>query len=178
MFKNKNANSELKKENVVVNMVLVITTKSQVFEVDALKEKETKQNKIIDSWLGEKLDHHRSNGVIWTILVTKHLDANTKWLEVLLFYDFANDIRYEEEEILHHVELKLFTIKMITLPKLSTLMFDVTPKTSLKELKFDFLHTLGEIPIDEIPTHLKMHDLKIGRWTLQEDLNVGIDIEP
>jgi hypothetical protein len=49
MFKNKNANSELKKENVVVNMVLVITTKSQVFEVDALKEKETKQNKIIDS---------------------------------------------------------------------------------------------------------------------------------
>jgi hypothetical protein len=67
---------------------------------------------------------------------------------------------------------------MITLPKLSTLMFDVTPKTSLKELKFDFLHTLGEIPIDEIPTHLKMHDLKIGRWTLQEDLNVGIDIEP
>jgi hypothetical protein len=42
MFKNKKANLEPKKENVVVNMVLAIMTKSQVFEVDTFKEKETK----------------------------------------------------------------------------------------------------------------------------------------
>jgi hypothetical protein len=42
MFKNKKINSKLKKENVAVNMMLVVTTRSQVFEVDAFKEKETK----------------------------------------------------------------------------------------------------------------------------------------
>jgi hypothetical protein len=42
----------------------------------------------------------------------------------------------------------------------------VSPETSLEELKFDFLHTLGEIPVDEVPTHLKVQDLKIVRWTL------------
>jgi hypothetical protein len=33
------------------------------------------------------------------ILVTKHLDVNTKQPKVLLYYDFANDITNEEEEI-------------------------------------------------------------------------------
>jgi len=47
----------------------------------------------------EKLDHYRSNGVIQMILVTKHLDVNTKQPKVLLYYDFANDITNEEEEI-------------------------------------------------------------------------------
>jgi hypothetical protein len=42
MFKNKKVKSKLKKENVAINTVLVITTRSQVFEVDAFKEKEMK----------------------------------------------------------------------------------------------------------------------------------------
>jgi hypothetical protein len=46
MLKNK-ANFKPKKENVTVNMVLAITTRSQVFEVDAFKETETKQDKIV-----------------------------------------------------------------------------------------------------------------------------------
>jgi hypothetical protein len=46
MFKNKKANFEPKKENVVVKMVLAITTQSQVFEANAFKEIEMKQNKI------------------------------------------------------------------------------------------------------------------------------------
>jgi hypothetical protein len=46
MFKNKKANFKLKKENVVVNMVLAIITKHQISKADAFKEKETKQNKI------------------------------------------------------------------------------------------------------------------------------------
>jgi len=40
MFKNKKANFELKKENVVVNMVFVVMTRTQVFEVDRFKEME------------------------------------------------------------------------------------------------------------------------------------------
>jgi hypothetical protein len=47
MLKNKKANFEPKKENVAVNMVLVVTIKNQVSKVDAFKEKETKQNKIV-----------------------------------------------------------------------------------------------------------------------------------
>jgi len=47
MFKNKKANFEPKKENVVMKMVLAIITQSQVFEANAFKEKEMKQNKIV-----------------------------------------------------------------------------------------------------------------------------------
>jgi hypothetical protein len=47
MFKNKKVNSKLEKENVAINMVLVVITKSQVFEANAFKEKETKWNKTI-----------------------------------------------------------------------------------------------------------------------------------
>jgi hypothetical protein len=50
MLKNKKANFEPKKENVVVNMVLAIITKSQVSKIDAFKEKETNQNKTIAKW--------------------------------------------------------------------------------------------------------------------------------
>jgi hypothetical protein len=42
MLKNKKVNSKLKKKNVPINMVLIMTTKSQVFESDTFKEKETK----------------------------------------------------------------------------------------------------------------------------------------
>jgi hypothetical protein len=44
MFKNKKTNFASKKENVVVNMVLVVTTRNQVPKANAFKEKETKQN--------------------------------------------------------------------------------------------------------------------------------------
>jgi hypothetical protein len=47
MLKNKKANFEPKKENVTINMVLAVTTKSQVLEVDTFKKKETKRNKIL-----------------------------------------------------------------------------------------------------------------------------------
>jgi hypothetical protein len=45
----------------------------------------------------------------------------------------------------------------------------VAPEISSEELKFEFLHTIGEIPIDEVPTS-KVQDLKITRWTLQKDV--------
>jgi hypothetical protein len=46
----------------------------------------------------------------------------------------------------------------------------VAPKTNLEELKSEFVHTTGEIPIDEVLTHSKVQDLKIIRWTLQKDV--------
>jgi len=59
MFKNKKANFELKKENVVVNMVFVVTTRTQVFEVDTFKEMEVKRNKIVANWQHEE-QHQKS----------------------------------------------------------------------------------------------------------------------
>jgi hypothetical protein len=54
MFKNKKANSEPKKENVVVNMVLVVTTRNQVSKANRFKEKEMKWNKIATNWQEEE----------------------------------------------------------------------------------------------------------------------------
>lgn len=47
MLKNKKVNYKFKKENVTINTFLVITTRSQVFEPNALKEKEMKRNNTI-----------------------------------------------------------------------------------------------------------------------------------
>jgi hypothetical protein len=46
------------------------------------------------------------NGNVRTIAVTKHLDNDTKCLEVLLFYNFVNGITNEEEDMLLVIELK------------------------------------------------------------------------
>jgi hypothetical protein len=39
MLKNKKTNSKPKKENLAINMVLAVTTKSQVLEVDTFKKR-------------------------------------------------------------------------------------------------------------------------------------------
>ncbi len=49
---------------------------------------------------GNNLITIESNGMMQTIVVTKHLDNNTKHLKVLLCYDLMEGITNEEEEIL------------------------------------------------------------------------------
>jgi hypothetical protein len=51
-----------------------------------------KNAKVIHNW-GNNLIIIEGNGVIRMILVTKHLDVNTKRPKVLLCYDFANGMR-------------------------------------------------------------------------------------
>jgi len=85
------------------------------------------------------------------------LDANTKQPKVLLYYDFANGITNEEEEIFLQGKLKLFTIRIITLLELGTPCVLHCSKIRFRG---------GEIPVDEVPTHLMVEDLKIARWTL------------
>jgi len=38
-------------------------------------------------------------GTMYIITITKHLDSNTKGLEVLLCYDFVNGITNKEEDV-------------------------------------------------------------------------------
>jgi hypothetical protein len=109
--------------------------------------------KVIHNW-GENMITIEGNG---TILVTKHLDANTKQPEVLFYYDFANGIT-NELEILLQLELELFTIGMITLSKRGTLMLNVILEISLEEFKFDFPRTLKDILVDEVLAHFKVQN--------------------
>jgi hypothetical protein len=55
-------------------------------------------------------------------VVTKHLDNNTKHPEVLIYYDFVNEIIDEEEDMLLAVESDLFAIDTIILPELEVLV--------------------------------------------------------
>ncbi len=59
-----------------------------------------------------------SNYSMLLIVVTKHLDNNTKCLEVLFCYDMMEGVIDEEAKIPLTVEFCLFTLKTITLPKL------------------------------------------------------------
>ncbi len=70
--------------------------------------------KVMHNW-GNNLINIEANGIVHTITLTKHLDNNTKRLELLLCYDFVNGITDEEEYMLLAVELDLFGIGTIIL---------------------------------------------------------------
>lgn len=75
--------------------------------------------------MGEEHD-----GMIRTIPITKHLDANIKQPKVFICCDFANGITSEEEEILLRAKLELFAIGRITLPELGTLVSYIALESS------------------------------------------------
>ncbi len=68
-------------------------------------------------------------------MVTNHLDSNTKYLKVLFYYNFINNIMDEEEDVMLVTELNLFTISTITLPKseiLAMMVVDAIISTNAK----------------------------------------------
>jgi len=86
---------------------------------------------VTHDW-GNNLISIEGNGIICTIVVIKHLDNNTKRLEILLYYDFVNGITDEEEDVLLVAKLDLFAIGTITLLEhevLATVSIDA--KTSI-----------------------------------------------
>jgi hypothetical protein len=58
----------------------------------------------------------QGNGIVRTIVVTKHLGTNLKRPEVLLCFVYQNGITNEEEDMMFVSELKLFSIDIISLP--------------------------------------------------------------
>jgi hypothetical protein len=56
----------------------------------------------------------QGNGIIRTIVVTKHVGTNLKRLEVLLCFDYQNGITNEEEDMMFVSELELFSIGTIS----------------------------------------------------------------
>jgi len=52
--------------------------------------------KVMHDW-GNNLISIKGNGIVHTIVITKHLDSNTKCLELLLCNNFINGVVNEEE---------------------------------------------------------------------------------
>ncbi len=91
---------------------------------------------VTHDW-GNNLITIESNGMVQTIVVTKHSDSNTKYLEVLLCYDMMEGVTNEEEEILFATKSNLFTLGTITLLELK--IFNATifgAKVNTKDLKY------------------------------------------
>ncbi len=56
----------------------------------------------------------QGNGIVRTIIVTKHLGGEVKRPEVLLCYNYQNGITNEEEDLIFATEPKLISIGIIS----------------------------------------------------------------
>jgi hypothetical protein len=118
--------------------------------------------RVTHDW-GTNLITIEGDGTIQIITVTKHLDNNTKHLELLLCYDLMEGVIDKEEEIFLATKPDLFTLGTITLSKpkkFSAVIFGA--KVGTKDLTFNFPHSKGEILIDTIPTCIKVQELEIA----------------
>jgi len=136
--------------------------------------------KVTHEW-GNNFITIEGNGTIRTIVVTKHLESNTKCLEVLLYYNFVNGVTNEEEDVLLVAKLNSFVINIIILLELEILVativdakisidveidtnpkigadskIDIDMKSDINKAIFYFPHTLGEILVDITLAHIKM----------------------
>jgi hypothetical protein len=63
--------------------------------------------------------------MVCTIVITKHLDNNTKHPKIMLFYDLMEGVTDEEEKILFVAKSNLFTLGTITLTELEILSITI-----------------------------------------------------
>jgi len=74
----------------------------------------TRDAKVAHDW-ESNIVTIQGNGIVRTIIVTKHLGGEVGKSEVLLCYDYQNGIT-NEEDIIFAIEPKLFSIGTINLP--------------------------------------------------------------
>jgi len=67
----------------------------------------------------------QGNGIIITILINKKLGAETKRLQILVFYDLLEGLTNEEEDMIFEIEPKLFSIGTITISKEIILLLNI-----------------------------------------------------
>ncbi len=67
--------------------------------------------------MGEYIVTIQGNGTIRTITITKHLGGEVSRPKVLLCYNYWNGIIDEKEDIIFAIELKMFSIGIISLPE-------------------------------------------------------------
>jgi hypothetical protein len=70
--------------------------------------------RVAHDW-GNNIVTIQGNGIVKTIVVTKHLGAKVKWSKMLLCYDYSNGITNEKEDVIFGTKPKLFSIGTISL---------------------------------------------------------------
>ncbi len=70
--------------------------------------------KVAHDW-GINIISIQKNGIVKSIIVTKHFEGEGRKLKVLLCYDYQNNVTDEEEDIIFVIEPKLFSIGIISL---------------------------------------------------------------
>ncbi len=103
--------------------------------------------KVAHDW-GNNIVTIQGNGTIRKITITKYLGSEVKRPKVLLCYNYQNGITDEEENIIFAIELELFSIRTINLPKTIQSMItidvgimDTNVKTSILERGFEVQST-------------------------------------
>ncbi len=70
--------------------------------------------KVTHDW-GSNIVNIQGNGIIRTIIVTKHMGGDVRRQVLLLCYNYQNGITSEEENIMFATKLELFSIGTINL---------------------------------------------------------------
>ncbi len=117
--------------------------------------------KVTHDWL-HILIQIKGNKIVWTIVVAKHLDKNTKWPKVLFCFNFMEGVTNKEDVILFAYS-NLFMIKIITLPK-PKLEITIIVVTKLDidndDITLDFPHT----PLETFLLILFLLELRFKSW--------------
>ncbi len=120
--------------------------------------------KVAHDW-GSNIVIIQRNGTIRTIIVTKHLGGEIRRLEVLLCYDYQNDIIDEEKDIIFATEPKNFSIGTINLPKTIQSMkttdmgiTDTNVKTNILEQGSEVQNTKEKIPSNRYEPEVTLED--------------------
>jgi hypothetical protein len=101
--------------------------------------------KVTHDW-GNNMITIKGNGIMHTIVVTKHFDGNTKRPLIFLYYNSIDGIMDEEKDVFLATNPCFSTIWTITLPKPTIITTTVISLDScMKNLTFDFFHILSEI---------------------------------
>jgi hypothetical protein len=56
------------------------------------------------------------NGIVKIIFVSKYLNGNIRWPQMVINYNFMEGVTYEEKELIFSSELDIFSIGMNILP--------------------------------------------------------------
>jgi hypothetical protein len=95
--------------------------------------------------------------IVYTIVITKHLDNNTKLSNIMLRYDSMEGVTNQKEKIFFAIGPDLLTIDTITLlgSKILTIVI-IDAKFGSGDLNFNFSHSKREITIYDIPTRIQV----------------------
>ncbi len=99
---------------IIVFIILLNNVVDSSYSMLLLGRPWLRDAKVAHDW-GSNIVAMQGNGIIKTIIVTKHLGGDVRRQEMLLCYNYQNGITNEEEDIMFATKLELFSIGTINL---------------------------------------------------------------